>query len=196
MNETTDALTAIGVALGPSGVGPDPGARDPLRLALQGLLAGFEVMIPDGTSLPTLQGPLTKEQVVADLTAALAVYSQLDAHRRAVTQALQEIADASAANRRRTQQLKDLLLGYYGRGDPRLGQFGMRSRASPRPLTPEAKVLRAQRVRDTRALRHTLGRRQKAAIKGEGRYTLVVGPSPEPATPPPHAPLDAKTASG
>jgi len=180
MNETTDAVNTANVAEGPSGVGPNPGVRDPLRLALERLLAGFEVMIPDGTSIPTLQGPLTKEQVVADLTGALTVYSQLDAHRVAVTQALKQIAAATPINRRRVQQLKDLLLGYHGRGDPRLGQFGMKSRAGPRPLTPEAKVLRAQRVRDTRALRHTVGKRQRAAIKGQGKYTLVVGPSPEP----------------
>jgi hypothetical protein len=174
MNETTQASNAIAAAVGPLGVLPDPGARDPLRVALRSLEQGFEVMIPDGNVLPTKDGPLSKAQILAELSAALAVYTELDVHRRAVRSALLRIESASAANRRRVQQLKDLLLGYFGRGDARLGQFGMASREGPRPLTPEAKVLRAQRVRETRALRHTMGKRQKAAIKAQGKYAVTV----------------------
>jgi hypothetical protein len=175
MNPTSDPSTAA--TIGPPGVLPDPGVRDPLRVTLRGLQQGFEVMIPDGTVLQTHEGPLPKASIVARLTAALALYTELDAHRRAVRQTLAQIETAAAANHRLVQQLKDLLLGYFGRGDARLGQFGMASRASPRPLTPEAKVLRAQRVRQTRALRHTLGKRQKAAIKGEAKLSITISPT-------------------
>jgi hypothetical protein len=100
--------------------------------------------------------------------------------RREVSVAFGVVASAIPQNRVRVQQLKDLLIAYYGRGDARLGQFGVRSRPGPRPLSPEAKVLRAQRVRDTRALRHTLGKRQRAAIKTTAKYSLSV----EAASPP------------
>jgi hypothetical protein len=174
MDETTNIPGTLTEAVGPAGVLPDPGARDPLRVALRGLQQGFAVMIPDGTVLLTKDGPLSKAQILVELSDSLAVYTELDAHRRAVQQALTQIESAAAANRRRVQQLKDLLLGYFGRGDARLGQFGMTSREGPRPLTPEAKVLRAQRVRETRALRHTMGKRQKAAIKAQGKYAVTV----------------------
>jgi hypothetical protein len=176
---------------------PDPGARDPLRTTLRALQQGVAALIPDGTVLQTTRGPLPKAQILAELSDALAAYAELDAHRRAARQALLQIETAAAANRRLAQQLKDLLLGYFGRGDARLGQFGMALRAGPRPLTSEAMVLRAQRVRDTRALRHTMGKRQKAAIKGEGTYSLTVHSGDvQPTAPAPTAPPVTKVSAG
>ncbi len=179
MSPTNNPSNAITTALGPANALPDPGARDPLRMTLLGLQQGFPALIPDGTVLQTTAGPLSKAQILAELASALATYAALDAYRRAARQALTEIETATPANRRLAQQLKDLLLGYFGRGDGRLGQFGMALRGAPRPLTSEAKVLRAQRVRDTRTLRHTMGKRQKAAIKGEGKLSIAVHPLAE-----------------
>ena len=47
-------------------------------------------------------------------------------------------------------------------------------RPSWRALTSEQKVLRAAKARATRAARHTMGPRQKAAVKSDGKLTLSV----------------------
>ncbi len=53
-------------------------------------------------------------------------------------------------------------------GDPvALADFGLEPRKKPRVLTVEEKKLVAEKIRATRAARHTMGPKQRAAIKGE-----------------------------
>jgi hypothetical protein len=73
--------------------------------------------------------------------------------------------------------LREHLLNVFGDTSPALADFGL---APPKkPLTtPEKKAAAADKMRATRAARHTMGKKQKKAIKG-------VVPATAPEAPPP-----------
>jgi hypothetical protein len=85
-----------------------------------------------------------------------------------------QLKNTSAANHQLCTELKDAVIAFFGRGSPLLAQFGIKARGKARPLTPEQKVLCAAKAPNTRAARHTMGSRQKAAAKSDGKLTLSV----------------------
>jgi len=161
------------------------GTRKGLRDLLQQMLQGIEAVIPDGSSLSTDSGPQAKAVVVTELAQVISVYKAVEAQQVAIVAARKQLKDASVANHRLYTQLKDAVIAFLGRGSPLLAQFGIKARGSKRPLTPAQKVLRAAKARATRAARHTMGSRQKAAVKSDGKVTLSVqtegATSPKPA---------------
>jgi hypothetical protein len=68
-----------------------------------------------------------------------------------------------------------------------LADFGLTARAKP-VRTPGEKLAAAARAKATRAARHTLGSKQKAAIKGAVSPTEPVNPAPSAPTPAPTSP--------
>ncbi len=82
-----------------------------------------------------------------------------------------------------------LLVAFVGQVDT-LADFGLTPR-KPRVVSPEEKVAAAAKAKATRAARHTMGKKQKAAIKGTVTSTAPVTASPPAPTPiatPPDAP--------
>jgi len=75
-----------------------------------------------------------------------------------------------------------LLVAYAGSIDT-LADFGLVGR-KPRVISPEKKLAAAEKAKATRAARHTMGKKQKAKIKGEPAQ-------PAPATPPSASPVVA-----
>jgi hypothetical protein len=92
-----------------------------------------------------------------------------------------------------------LLVAFAGQLDT-LADFGLTARAK-HVATPEEKIAAAAKAKATRAARHTLGSKQKAAIKGTVTPTAPApaapAPTPNPTTPPvsPVAPPVAATPS-
>jgi hypothetical protein len=84
-----------------------------------------------------------------------------------------------------------------------LADFGLAPR-KPRVTTPEQKTAAALKAKATRAARHTLGPKKKAAVKGAVTITPATSqplvsssppapaPAPAPALPPAHAPVPAQ----
>jgi hypothetical protein len=162
------------------------GTSKGLRASLQQLLQGFEAVVPDGSSLPVGSGNEAKADVVAELTQVLSVYKNAEAQQIAAKAARMQVQNASGDDHALYTKLKDAVIAYFGKGNPLLTQFGIKPRGKTRALTPEQQVLRAAKVRATRAVRHTMGARQKAAVKSDGKLTLSVqtegasGPKPSP----------------
>jgi hypothetical protein len=150
------------------------GTRMGFRALLQQMLQGIETVVPDGSSLSTDGGLQTKATLVAELTQVLSAYNTAEAQQLAAKATRTQLKNASAQNHQLYTQLKDALIAFFGRGNPLLGQFGLKARSSRRALTSEQKVLRAAKARATRAARHTMGPRQKAAVKSDGKLTLSV----------------------
>jgi hypothetical protein len=144
------------------------------RGRLQQMLQGIETVVPDGSSLSTDSGLQTKVAIVAELTQVISAYKAVEAQQLAVVVARKQLKNASAADHRLYTQLKDALVAFFGRGNPLLVQFGINAKGSKRALTPEQKVLSAAKARATRAARHTMGARQKAAVKSDGKLSLSV----------------------
>jgi hypothetical protein len=81
----------------------------------------------------------------------------------------QSAVKAEAVERAQTKTaisgLKQSLIVAFGREIDTLADFGLTPRR-PRVVTPEVQVAAVAKAKATRAARHTMGKRQKAAIKG------------------------------
>jgi hypothetical protein len=158
------------------------------RLKLQQLLAGVQAVIPDGTSITTTGGSLTKAAIVKMLTDDLSEFQSVDAGMTALGVARVQVRDDVPKMHKLYTELKDALLGQFGRGSPLLAQFGFKPRQPPRKLTPEQRVARAAKARQTRLLRHTGGVRQKAAVQYQGKVDVSTALVPTQAASTPAAP--------
>jgi hypothetical protein len=93
----------------------------------------------------------------------------------AVAAAHAEIANTAALVSGARQALKIAFAGQI----ETLGDFGLKPRKAPTPLTPEQKAAAVAKAKATRAARHTAGKKQKAKITG------ATAAAAAPATPPP-----------
>jgi hypothetical protein len=84
-----------------------------------------------------------------------------------------------------------LLVAFGGRLDT-LADFGLTARTKP-VVTPEEKIARTAKAQATRAARHTMGTKQKAAIKGTVTPTVPATAAPSAPTPNPTPPAMVPT---
>jgi len=184
-SESGSASSVVGA--GSAGTAPVK-ALTGFRLKLQQMLAGAQAVIPDGTSITTAGGVLTKAQVVKKLTDELSEFQAIDAGLTALGMARVQLRDDLPKMHSFYTELKDALSVQFGRGSPLLAQFGLKPRQVPRRLTPEQRVARAEKARQTRLLRHTGGVRQKAAVQYQGTVKVSTALAPTPAANSPAAP--------
>ena len=74
---------------------------------------------------------------------------------------------------------RDALKAALGKKSVALETVGVTPNKTPAPLTPEQEIAKVAKAKATRAARHTMGAKQKKAIKGQ------VPPAPAPAKPGP-----------
>jgi hypothetical protein len=108
----------------------------------------------------------TIPQLTAILQGHLAALTELRTMRAALAGKVQE----ERAIAKQVSELRaDLLLvvqSRFGRNPVTLGDFGFKMPKKPGPKTVEAKARGAERLRATRKARHTMGKRQRAKVKG------------------------------
>jgi hypothetical protein len=139
------------------------------------------------TALPIGGQTLTPAQVIAT------VQARLDASSAALTAKATANAAVLAERTERTQtkafvfSLRQVIRSMFGASPDILADFGL---APPKPHkpTPQKKVTAAAKAKATRTLRHTMGKKQKAAIKATGPLpaetpatALAAGNAPAPA---------------
>src|SRR5260370_12268362 len=123
-------------------------------------------------------GPLTVDgqsltadalaQVLQSLVDALA---KVSAARAAWKEALNEMRVVHAKVVPFIGRYKSVLAGMYGDAPATLEDYGMAPRKAPVPKTAEQKAAAAALRKATRAVRHTMGKRQKKAIKASAPVT-------------------------
>ena len=150
------------------------------RLELQQMLAGVQAVIPDGTLINTPGGSQSKVAIVKELTDALSEYQAIDQPQAALVAARKQLRDDLPSLHALYIELKDALVASFGAKNPLLAQFGLKPRQTPKPLTPEQRVARAVKARQTRSLRHTGGVRQKAAVQYRGEVSVSTELQPVP----------------
>jgi hypothetical protein len=103
-----------------------------------------------------------------------------------------------AKNKTFMSGLRQSLLVAFGGSVDVLADFGLTPHKTPATRTPEQKAASAAKAKATRAARHTMGSKQKAAIKGttvtapqSGDVTKVPVTPAAPASPSPTAPAAA-----
>jgi hypothetical protein len=155
-------------------VGAMEAAPKGLELELTLMLKGCDSAIPDGTSLVVAGNSTTKADIKAELQKGLGLFQVVRDEVRALKGGRQARLKAVPTIRLYAENLRAALLGYFGPGSPQLGQFGIKQHGGKRTLTAAQLALRAAKSKATRAMRHTMGARQKQAVRAKGA-TLTLG---------------------
>lgn len=136
-----------------------------IALRFATLLNGLATGLPPGTTTIVVGG---KRYTVPDLVKAAQQLDQPFQLRRQAYDTLRQLAISRDADRTAAieflAEVKVGLAALFGRKNVDLSKFGF-APAKPRPkMSSEERVLRAAKAKLTREARHTLGRRQKAAL--------------------------------
>jgi hypothetical protein len=137
------------------------------------MIAGIQKYLPTATFLVTGQS-MPAAQVVATLQgrvdAATAAVSAMAAFHAAVQQsdALHASTDPVVAGVRQT------VLAMYAGSPATLAAFHVNARKVPAPRSTEEKLVAAAKAKATRVARHTMSKKQKAAITGSLSEPIVV----------------------
>ena len=155
--------------------------RESLRSALTLLISQIPKQAPEAQFV--VDGvTMTGAQYVAQAQQMLDMMVTTDqAHAR-----LHDASVAEDAMRERLRKggtgLKGYVIGVFGDPSTQLTDLGLTNK--PRPaMTVEARASAAEKGRATRVARHTMGRRERAAIHG-----VVAAPAPSASAPAPSAP--------
>jgi hypothetical protein len=151
-------------------------AKAVMITALQLLLAGTKSNVPPDTPLTISGDKVTGAQ-------ASAIFQKLIDASQAVETARATWQAAIVAERALISQqaaflkaFKALILAMYGTKPDVLAQFGVKARKPLTKLTAAQLLQRSADAQATRALRGTLGSKQKAQIKGKGAPVVVPPP--------------------
>jgi hypothetical protein len=148
------------------------------RTKVSQMLAGLQSVIPDGSSVTVGGQAVAKTDLVTEMTQAIAAYQAADAA-VSTTKGMRAQLNAQLPGfHKQYLDLKDGLVSSLGRGSPQLAQFGITAAKTAKPLTPTQKVVRTVKALNTRALRHTMGPRQKAAVQYDGKVQVSVSSTP------------------
>jgi hypothetical protein len=131
---------AAGLASNPPGGQPS--------IVIEGQIVAVSTLVTE------LQGYATVYQAVED---AEQVYKKAMAARDAIARGAQGRRDAIRAS----------IKGTFGRMNPDLEAYGISTDKEQRALTAEEEVAKVAKAKATRAARHTMGKRQRQAIKGQ-----------------------------
>jgi len=174
-----------------------------LRLKVSQMIAGIQAVVPEGSSVAVGGVVLAKTDLVNELMQISSAYQAVDAGVLAARTARSQLSAQTPGFHKQYTGIKDALLALLGRGNPQLAQFGITTSNGSKPLTPAQKVVRAAKSLKTRALRHTMGKVQKAAVQYTGDLEVAVNetapsaPADDtaPAAAPPAAPAAKDTAA-
>jgi len=141
------------------------------------LIGGMNAHVPKGTPL------IVHGEKYTLATAADEVQKRIDLAQDAVSsyakhvESLQKLEAEIERSNPFIASLKATFYAMFATSPATLADFGLTQKKARRALTAEEKFQRAVNAKATRAARHTMGSRQKAAIVGKGG---VVGVQPPP----------------
>jgi hypothetical protein len=165
---------------------PNPN-RTAETVADQKLISG---LTRHATAIPSIVlagASVTTKDIVATLQSRIDMASAASSARATWLAAVQ--ADRALRERTKTYVSglrQALLVAFAGQVDT-LADFGLTG-PKPRVVTPEEKVAAAAKARATREARHTMGKKQKAGIKGTVASAAPAPAAPTAPTPAPAAP--------
>jgi hypothetical protein len=121
----------------------------------------------------------TTNDLVASLRTRVDSAEAVRSTRAAWLTAVQADRDKRAATKTFVSGVRQALLVAFGNHLDTLADFGLTARAL-HVRTPEEKLAVAEKAKATRTARHTMGRKQRAAIKGAVAATEPVPEPPDP----------------
>jgi hypothetical protein len=132
----------------------------------QQVLVGIQDELQSITTLHLGAMTFTPASLAAFVQRRIDLGNAVDVARAAWLNALSSYHEANAETNVVLADLRNAVMGAFGRGSSKLASFGFVAPKRP-TLTPEQRAEAARRARATRKARRTLGKRQKAKIKGE-----------------------------
>ncbi len=138
------------------------------------------VNIPAGSTVMVAGQSLTKTGILAVYQPLLDLFAEIDAGVQSLKSQRLALQAALPAAHQFTVNLRAGLVALFGKGNPVLESFGF-SGTKPHKLTVEQKTARKAKAAETRALRGTGGKRQKAAVKYTGQIEVQTVKSGAPA---------------
>ncbi|HEX3769986.1 MAG TPA: hypothetical protein VHV30_03940 [Polyangiaceae bacterium] len=175
--------------------------RDKTRMvsSAQQMLAGAKLHLADGTqTIPLPSGPRTVTSVTA-LLQTTADLRQAVVTAQATTKArLAEEEAQIPANVANIREFTRYLRLAYGNQPQVLADFGLAPPKARTPPTAEQKAVAVVKGQATRKARHTMGKNQKKAVKGDVNASLVITPGAgsTPTAPAPAEPVTATPSGG
>ena len=148
------------------------------RQKVSQMIAGLQAVIPDGSSVTVGGQGVAKTDLVTEMTQIISAYQAIEAAIAAIKGARSQLSAQLPGFHKQYLDLKDGLVSSLGRGNPQLAQFGITMAKVAKPLTPAEKVVRTQKALNTRAMRHTMGPRAKAAVQYTGTVQVSVSSTP------------------
>jgi acyl-coenzyme A thioesterase PaaI-like protein len=146
----------------------------------QKLVDGFEKHAQTVPSLVIGGTSFKAADITAVLQTRLATSATAQSTRATWLNAVKADGDERAKTKTFVDGVRQALLVAFAGSIDALDDFGLTPRKTP-VVTPEAKAAAALKAKATRAARHTMGKKQKATIKG-------TVPTTAPATPPTASP--------
>ena len=153
-------------------------ARNGFEAKVQKALAGMQKYLPSNSTLDINGATKTVAQIEADFSAMLKRFADIRSAKAQWQLAIEAVNSALPAERDEYLALKKVLEGKLGRGNPQLLEYGF-SLGTRKPASVETKVAAAAKAKATRAIRHTLGRKQKLALSDAVTEPSVVVLAPD-----------------
>jgi hypothetical protein len=160
-----------------SGVGAGPiavvrhGFEDRVKLAL----AGVNQYLPAATSLVLNGKSMAQPEIVTALQGILQLFNDLRTARATAQGQLKTVQSELVPGHALFSALEKAVQAFLGKGNPLLAQFGF-AVGNRKPRSSATNVKAQAKSKLTRALRHTMGPKQKAQIQAAAPEQVTVGP--------------------
>jgi hypothetical protein len=138
-------------------------------------LAGVDQYLPATTSLVLIGKSMTQPEIVKALQDILQLFTDLRDLRAKAQGQLKTLKGELVPGRALFTALEKAVQAFLGKGNPLLAQFGF-AVGNRKPVSGATRVKAQAKSKMTRALRHTMGPKQKAAIQAAAPETVTVGP--------------------
>ena len=154
----------------PSGVPAATMPRHGFRDEVAAFAAAVGSQFPDGVTVSVAGQPMSKQSILSVLAGVQALFADVDAGVQSLKQKRLALTAALPGVHQFIGNLKAMLIGFFGKGNPVLESFGLVRK--PRQLSAAEKTARAAKAKATRELRGTGGSRQMAAKKFTGKVEV------------------------
>ena len=155
-------------------------SKGQVAAAAKQLVAGAEKHLTSTTQVPLLGSSYTPAQVTSTLQTLVTLRSDVDASKASTKAKIANEATQMPSLRAFMSAFEAYVRAAFGSSPDVLADFGIAPKTRA-PLTVEAKAAAAAKRASTRAARHTLGTKQRKAIKGDVTgvtLTPITAPSP------------------
>jgi hypothetical protein len=146
-----------------------------VELHLDMIAEGLGQVFEDGTSFPMGGRSVPLQALQKDVDARRALYKRIRDVRNELRRLTLEKRERQKETRSFLKTVKIAATALLGAGNPELTKLGYTVEKPRTPLTTEQLSVAAEKARATRAARHTLGPRQREAIKGEVAHVADKG---------------------